>query len=117
MIKTDLLSPTDVTRLIKTFYEKLLSSSIQHHFVGLDLKTHLPKVDAFWNATLFSNHMYATNLIDKHAPLPLKKEEFTIWLQTFIATVDELFQGVNAETIKNRATGIAYIMQKKLLKN
>lgn len=117
MTKTDILSPTDVTKLIKTFYDKLLLSSIKHHFSNLNLEEHLPRIDSFWNATLFPDHIYSQNLVEKHVHLPLKKEDFTVWLKHFTETVEELYTGPNAEMIKNRASGIAYIMQKKLLKD
>ncbi|MBL0330666.1 MAG: group III truncated hemoglobin [Bacteroidetes bacterium] len=117
MTKTDIHSPSDVTKLIKTFYDKLLTSSINHHFVNLNLEEHLPRIDSFWNATLFPDHTYAQNLVEKHMHLPLKKEEFAVWLSFFHATVDELFAGTNADITKNRASSIAYIMQKKLLKD
>ena len=48
--------------------------------------------------------------------LPLQKEDFKIWLDNFWGTVDEHFIGPNADMVKNRASSIAYIMQKKLLK-
>ncbi len=117
MTKTDILSPADVTKLIKTFYDTLLLSSINHHFVNLNLDTHLPRIESFWNATLFPDHTYAQNLVEKHMHLPLKKEEFTVWLGCFHETVDEHFSGTNADITKNRASSIAYIMQKKLLKD
>jgi hemoglobin len=117
MTKTDILSPADITKLVKTFYDKLITSSIKHHFVNLNLESHLPRINAFWNATLFPDHSYAQNLIEKHMHLPLKKEEFAVWLGFFHETVDELFSGTNADITKNRASSIAYIMQKKLLKD
>jgi hemoglobin len=117
MTKTDILSPVDITKLIKTFYDKLLLSSIKHHFVDLDLQVHLPRVDSFWNATLFPEHAYAQNLMEKHFHLNLQKEEFKVWLGLFGETVDELYKGENAEVTKNRAASIAYLMQKKLLKD
>ena len=117
MTKTDIHSPADVTKLIKTFYDKLLLSPIKHHFVDLDLEKHLPRVDTFWNATLFPEHAYAQNLMEKHFHLNLQKEEFKEWLRLFWETVDELYVGENAEVTKNRAASIAYLMQKKLLKD
>lgn len=117
MTKTDILSPADVTKLIKTFYDKLLISPIKHHFDHLNLEEHLPRVDSFWNATLFPECAYAENLMGKHMHLPLHKEDFDIWLKLFYETIDELFIGQNAETSKNRASSVAYIMQKKLLKD
>lgn len=110
-------SPADITKLVKTFYDTLLSSSIKHHFVNLNLESHLPTIESFWNATLFPDHIYAQNLLEKHMHLSLKKEEFAVWLGCFYETVDELYIGTNADTTKNRASSIAYIMQKKLLKD
>jgi hemoglobin len=117
MTKTDILSPADVTKLIKTFYDKLLISPIKHHFVHLDLEVHLPRVDQFWNATLFPDQAYAQNLMEKHFQLHLQKEDFKIWLDLFWETLDELYSGENADSVKNRSASIAYIMQKKLLNN
>lgn len=116
-MKHDIQSPEDVKNLIKIFYDKLLESSIKHHFAHLNLPEHLPRVEQFWNATLFPSHAYAQNLMERHAQLPLKKEEFKIWLTLFWETIDELFEGNNAEISKNRSASIAYIMQKKLLKD
>ena len=115
--KTDILSPTDVTKLIKTFYDKLLTSSIKQYFIHLNLEEHLPRIDSFWNAVLFPEYAYSENLIERHRYMHLQKEDFKIWLTFFTETVDELFIGPNAETVKNRASGMTYIMQKKLLKD
>lgn len=116
-MKPDIDSPADITKLVKTFYDKLLVSSIKHHFIHLNLAEHLPRIESFWNATLFPTHIYANNLIEKHVSIPLKPKDFPVWLHAFETTVDEFFQGTNAELIKNRAVSIAYIMQKKLLKD
>jgi hemoglobin len=117
MNKTDILTPADITLLIKTFYDKLLVSEIKHHFVHLDLQEHLPRVESFWNATLFPQYAYAQNLMDRHSKLNLKREDFKVWLTLFWQTVDELYSGENAEITKNRASSIEYIMRKKLLKD
>lgn len=117
MVKTDILSPTDVTKLIKTFYDKLLKSSIKHYFVDLNLEEHLPRVDSFWNATLFPEYAYGKNLMERHSTLDLQKEDFKIWLALFWETIDELFEGENAEVTKNRSASIAYLMQKKFNKD
>lgn len=117
MTKTDILSPADVTKLIKTFYDKLLKSSIKHYFVELDLEKHLPRVDKFWNATLFPEHAYDKNLMQEHFKLDLQKEDFKVWLNLFWETIDELFEGENAEVTKNRSASIAYLMQKRLIKD
>lgn len=117
MTRTDIHSPVDIKKLVETFYGKLLTSTIKHHFTGLNLVHHLPRIESFWNATLFPDHSYAQNLMEKHMHLPLEKEDFKVWLGHFWETVDELFVGPNADVVKNRAASIAYIMQKKLLKD
>jgi hemoglobin len=117
MTKPDILSTTDVTKLIKTFYDKLLQSSIKHHFINLNLEEHLPRVDSFWNATLFPEFSYSQNLIEKHVHLPFQKNDFAVWLKLFGESVDELYSGSNAETAKSRAASVSYIMQTKLLKD
>lgn len=117
MTKTDILSPADVTKLIKTFYDRLLTSSIKHHFINLNLEEHLPRVDNFWIAALFPEYAYSKNLMEQHMHLKLEKEDFKVWLALFWGSIDDLFTGPNAETMKNRAASIAYIMQKKLLKD
>lgn len=103
MSKSTIQSPSDVKVLIKIFYVKLLQSEIKYIFANLDLAIHLPHVEAFWNATLFPEFAYHNNLLEKHTQLNLKQEDFKIWLQLFCETVDELFEGPNAETTKNRA--------------
>ena len=115
MKKSEILSPEDVKVLIKTFYDKLLQSEIKHHFLHLNLDLHLPKVESFWNATIFPDKTYSSNLMEKHQHLPLQKEDFKIWQHLFWKSVDELYDGSTAELMKNRAASIAYIMQKKLL--
>jgi hemoglobin len=117
MTKPDINTSADVTKLIKTFYDKLLVSSIKHHFIHLNLEEHLPHVDSFWNATLFPEFAYTQNLIEKHMHLPFQKKDFEVWLKYFWESVDELYCGPNAETTKNRAASVSYIMQKKLLKD
>jgi hemoglobin len=116
-IKTDLLSPADVTKLIKTFYDRLLTSSIKHHFINLNLEAHLPRIESFWNAALFPDHAYSQNLMERHAQLQLQEEDFKIWLHHFWETIDSLYSGANADLLKNRAASISYIMQKKLIKH
>jgi hemoglobin len=45
----------------------------------------------------------------------IEPAHFQQWLHLFASTVDRLFAGENAETIKQRATSIATVMQLKIL--
>lgn len=116
-MKTDIRKPEDVTKLIKTFYDRLLTSPIRHHFSELDLPSHLPRVEQFWNAMIFPEIAYTQNLMERHAALHLVKEDFRIWQSLFWETVDELFSGPQSELVKNRAASMSYLMQKRFSKD
>lgn len=45
----------------------------------------------------------------------MSKVHFDQWVKLFTKTVNELFEGDNAELIKQRATSIATVMQIKIL--
>jgi hemoglobin len=45
----------------------------------------------------------------------MKKEHFKVWEELFINTVDELFEGKNAELIKDKAINISNILQVKII--
>jgi hemoglobin len=49
-----------------------------------------------------------------HQKSPLQKHHFETWLRYFKETVDALFTGNNAFIIKEKATGIATVMEIKI---
>jgi hemoglobin len=49
-----------------------------------------------------------------HQKSPLSAEHFDRWLQLFLSTVNELFEGEKAELIKQRALSIATMMRIKV---
>ncbi|OPZ14298.1 MAG: hypothetical protein BWZ05_02362 [Bacteroidetes bacterium ADurb.BinA245] len=46
----------------------------------------------------------------------MNPEHFNRWIELFTKTVDDLFEGTNATTIKQRAMSIATVMQIKIAK-
>jgi hemoglobin len=50
-----------------------------------------------------------------HQKSNMTAEHFKRWLQLFNDTVNELFEGDNAEIIKQRALSIATVMQIKII--
>ena len=45
---------------------------------------------------------------------PLQTDEFETWKNLFFQTVDDLFKGINADLIKQKAQSIADLMHFKL---
>jgi len=73
----------------------------------------------FWENVLFHTGSYSRNPIRVHSDLnmltPLKREHFEEWLRLWHRTVNELYEGPNAERIKQRASSIATVMQVNIL--
>lgn len=121
-MKKDITSREDLTRLMETFYDRLLKDpSISYLFTDvaqIDMKHHIPIIVDFWNSILFNADSYHNNAMKPHMALhgksPLKKEHFDTWLMHFRATVDEMFEGEKAFQAKERATSVATLMQIKI---
>lgn len=107
---------------MSAFYFKLLNdNAINYIFTDvaqIDLAKHLPHIVSFWEQNLLHTGNYSNNVLKIHFDLDdkikLNATHFTVWLNHFNTTVDELFSGEKAETIKTRALSIATVMQIKL---
>ena len=119
----DIENTEDLLLLVDAFYKKLLSDpSISYIFtdvVKIKIEEHLPILVTFWSQALFNTGGYFKNLTQIH--LDISKKEFLTpalfqtWLMHFNATVDQLFEGQNAEKIKTQALSIATVMQIKII--
>ncbi len=111
----DIQTYDDCLLLIENFYEKLLlDDQIGHFFKNLPLDAHIPKVADFWAFILIDKPGYANNMMQAHAKLDLKAEDFDQWLKLFHETIDEHFFGEKAKMAKERSTLIAWTMRSKL---
>lgn len=121
-IKKDIKNREDLVRMLNSFYTKVFADpSINYIFIDvakMDLEEHIPLITDFWESVLFQTGNYRRNAMQVHVKLnkktPLKKEHFDTWLKYFRETVDEMFEGQNAFSIKERATSIATVMQIKI---
>lgn len=117
-MKTDLETRADIDALMRRFY----AQAIEDELIGpiftdvaqLDLEHHLPLIGDFWETLLWGTGNYARhghNPLQIHAALhqlsPLSSPHFERWLELFRASVDETFEGQNAELLKTRAQAIA----------
>lgn len=123
MEKNDILSRADIELLVNIFYDKVKQDAILGYLFNDVAKTnwqvHLPKMYDFWEVVLFAKGSFKGNPMMVHRQLheksALSEAHFNHWLVIFKETVDELFEGENAENIKYSAANIAGNLIYKLL--
>ncbi len=108
----DVLSRADIAVVVDHFYARAMQDPvIGYLFEGLDLPKHLPTIHDFWENILFRTGAYKGGMMYKHLMLdarkPLRLEHFQRWLELFVTTIDELFAGENANTMKQFAYSVA----------
>lgn len=114
-MKQDIKTEKDIENWQNAFYSKLLADPITApKFDHLDLPKHLPRIVEFWAFVLLEKEGYKTNVFEKHMFLGLEKIHFDAWLKYFFETTNELFEGPNAETAKNRVKLLATTFMHKL---
>jgi hemoglobin len=123
-MKKDITTKKDIEKLVNLFYDKVkLDTTLNHYFtnvIPVNWENHLQIMYKFWENVLFYTGNYNGNPMQKHFALhekcPLTMKAFHQWTKIFNETVDELFEGENASTIKQKAQSIATIMQIKMFK-
>jgi hemoglobin len=122
-MKTDIRNRTDIQLLVDTFYDKVRSDDLIA-FLFIDVakvnwEHHMPRMYDFWENIVFQTGGFTGNPMVAHLQLnqksPLTAAHFERWLKLFNETTDELFEGNNAELIKQRAHSIATMMQVKII--
>jgi hemoglobin len=114
-MKKDIQTKEDIGYLVDVFYDRVLKDEkIAHFFAHLNFETHKPKMVHFWSFVLLDEPGYTTNVFDKHSNLHANSADFNEWVSLFHATVNELFEGENAESAKFRATTIGFTFGSKL---
>lgn len=121
-MKKDIANRADIQQLVDTFYTKVrVDETIGYLFnevAQVNWEQHLPRMYDFWENLLFQTVPFKGNPMTAHVQLhqksPLSPAHFDRWLQLFLGTVDELFEGEKAELIKQRALSIATMMRIKV---
>ncbi|WP_433835113.1 group III truncated hemoglobin [Flavobacterium anhuiense] len=102
----------DVSFLVHQFYGKIRADEeIGFYFNEMisDWDAHLEKLTDFWETNLFGVRKYkgnphaVHNEVDAHFDEKITTNEFGIWLNHWFQTIDEHFEGENADTLKRRA--------------
>jgi len=117
----DITGRADIKRLIDSFYDKVKQDDtigyIFNDVAKVDWEHHLPIMYDFWEGIIFQKGNYSGNPMSVHIALnqktPLLPAHFSRWKEIFLETVNELFEGTNAELARQRAVSIATMMQIK----
>lgn len=111
-MKKQIENRADVSFLVHQFYAKIRADrEIGFYFNEMisDWDAHLEKLTDFWETNLFGFRKYkgnphaVHNEVDAHFDEKITPNEFGIWLNHWFQTIDEYFEGENAETLKRRA--------------
>ncbi|MFH6986979.1 group III truncated hemoglobin [Flavobacterium collinsii] len=111
-MKKQIENRADVIFLVHQFYAKIRADEeIGSYFNTMikDWDAHLEKLTDFWETNLFGVKKYkgnphaVHNEVDSHFEGRITSNEFGIWLNHWFQTLEEHFEGENAETLKRRA--------------
>ncbi|MGB1269251.1 MAG: group III truncated hemoglobin [Flavobacteriaceae bacterium] len=115
----DIENRDDVALLVNTFYTKIRANDelgpIFNRAID-DWDSHLIHLTNFWESQLFRKNVFSGNPLKKHVEVDennnnqLSNDLFGLWLQFWLGTIDELFQGHLADLAKDRARNIASFM-------
>lgn len=122
-MKKDIENRKDIEILVDRFYEIVREDTVIGYLFNDVAKTnwsvHLPKMYDFWEVILFGTGHFKGNPMfvhkELHSKSPMNSEHFAHWFDLFQNTVDDLYQGKNAEEIKYSASNIAQTMMYKVL--
>lgn len=122
-MKRDIENRADIELLVNEFYRKVTEDDvigfIFSDIVKMNWEKHLPVMYDFWDNALFFTGTYSGNPMNLHKHLhhirPLDSKHFSRWVDLFLATVDECFEGEKASLARQRAISIAAVMEEKIL--
>jgi hemoglobin len=123
-MKTDILNKEDLDAFVKSFYKKLcIDDLLFPYFLKMDTEQKerfMFGMTKFWeNLILFSGD-YDGNPMEVHKNIhqqnPLEIKQFLRWNHIVHELVDEMFEGENAELLKQKAYSISTLIQLKLIK-
>ena len=124
-MKNDIQNRADVSLLVNTFYTKVRANDelgpIFNNAID-DWDSHLIHLTNFWESQLFRKNVFSGNPLKKHVEVDennnntLTNDLFGLWLQFWLETLDELFEGELADLAKDRARNIASFMFMEIFK-
>ncbi|WP_290700039.1 group III truncated hemoglobin [Lacinutrix sp.] len=127
MNKKDINTREDVTLLVDLFYKKVRKDNtlgpIFNNVIN-DWDSHLNHLTIFWESSLFFTkkieHKYKGNPLEVHVKVDsdnnngITELHFGIWLNHWMQTIDELFEGEVADNAKRRARKMGSFLYLKI---
>lgn len=128
IVKKDLETREDVSRLVRTFYDRVRQDEMLGPiFNGIvqDWESHFEKLTDFWQGNLFffvktkytGDPKSAHQRMDAAIGHQTTMEHFGRWINLWVATVDELYEGEKASLAKNQARKMATFLFLKIFEN
>lgn len=111
-MKTDIQNRDDVAKVVREFYAKVRKDELLGPIFNqliTDWEPHLEHITDFWEMTVFGGKMYSGNPIIVHQQLDdkagntIEAFHFGTWIELWFLTINEHFEGENAEILKRRA--------------
>lgn len=124
-MKNDIQNRADISLLVNTFYTKVRANDELGPIFNNAIKdwdSHLILLTDFWESQLFRKNVFSGNPLKKHVEVDennnnkLTNDLFGLWLQFWLGTLDELFEGGLADLAKDRARNIASFMFMEIFK-
>lgn len=126
-MKNDLKTRDDVYLLVSSFYVKVRADQVLGPFfneVIKDWDAHLDRLTTFWESSLFMTRRLEQRYkgdplevhvkVDKENNHSITELHFGLWLNLWFQTIDELFEGENAENAKRRARKMGTFLYLKI---
>jgi hemoglobin len=115
-------SREDIEYLVNSFYAKVVKDETIGFFfkeiVKVDFEKHLPKMYSFWETLLFGQMSYKGNPMGVHFPIneieAMELKHFDRWLSLWKSTIEENFEGKNADMAIYKSENIAKLMAFKM---
>ena len=106
-MKQDITSLKDIRLLVDTFYGKVREDHVLAPIFDERIQdrwqVHLEKMYTFWQTVLLEEHTYFGSPFAPHAHLPIDHTHFDRWMNLFLETIGELFEGSKADEAVWRA--------------
>ena len=127
MKKKDINTREDLFLLVSNFYEKVRQDDVLGPFFNEKIKdwnAHLQHLTTFWESSLFMTRKldkkYVGNPLEIHVTVDrennntITEMHFGIWLNYWLQTIDELFEGEVADNAKRRARKMSTFLYLKI---
>ena len=126
MNKKDITNRDDIYVLVTSFYEKVRKNDLLGPFFNGKIKDwneHLERLTTFWESSLFLKTKYYGDPLEAHVKVDresgnkINELHFGTWLNLWFETINEHFEGENAENAKRRARKMGTFLYLKIFES